>query len=123
MLGGEGLELPATDDLKALVARVERFAAGARHPRDPRMIGGNLVLLRHSIDVLELQFAEQAAAFAATDHYLWSGSTTPIDWIRHHCQMTGTVGRRPHNRRRAHGRHPDDPPGGSQRRPRIRPPV
>ena len=91
MLGGEGVELPATLDVKAIVARIERFAAGACHPRDPRMMGGNMVLLRHAIDVLELQFADHAAAFAATDEYRESGSTTPIDWIRHHCKMSGTA--------------------------------
>jgi hypothetical protein len=44
--------------------------------------------LRHGIDILELNFASGAAAFASTDEYEVQGSVSAIDWIRHHCHMS-----------------------------------
>jgi hypothetical protein len=90
VLDGEGFDLPATGDVIALRARVERFVSGTGCPRNPRLIGGNLVQLRHLIDLLELTFAQQAAEFAASNEHQRWGSTTAIDWIRHRCQMSGT---------------------------------
>ena len=52
-------------------------------------LGEHLISLRHGIDVLELDFSISAAAFAATDEYEVQGSVSPLDWIRHHCRMTG----------------------------------
>jgi hypothetical protein len=52
-------------------------------------LGEHLVRLRHGMDRLELHFAMGAAVFAATDEYEVQGSVSPIDWIRHHCQMSG----------------------------------
>jgi hypothetical protein len=43
------------------------------------------------IDQLELSFSATAAAFADTNEFQCWGATTPIDWIRHHCHMTGPV--------------------------------
>jgi len=43
---------------------------------------------RTAIDLMELSFAEDAAAFAATDAYDELGFVSPIDWIRFNCHMT-----------------------------------
>jgi len=43
---------------------------------------------RKAIDLMELSFAEDAAAFAATDEYDELGFVSPIDWIRFNCHMT-----------------------------------
>jgi hypothetical protein len=90
VLDGEGFDLPATADVVALRARIERFVSGTGCPRNRRLIGGNLVQLRHLIDLLEMTFAQQAAEFAASNEHEDWGSNTAIDWIRHHCQMSGT---------------------------------
>jgi hypothetical protein len=57
-------------------------------------LGEHLIQLRHGIDLLELGFARAAATFAATDEYETQGSTTPIDWIRHQCRMSGNAAAR-----------------------------
>ena len=51
--------------------------------------GERMQVLRHQIDLLELEFSEAAWEFAQTAQYEDEGSTTPIDWIRFHCHMTG----------------------------------
>jgi hypothetical protein len=43
---------------------------------------------RKAIDLMELSFAEDAAAFAATDEYDELGFVSAIDWIRFNCHMT-----------------------------------
>jgi hypothetical protein len=43
---------------------------------------------RKAIDLMELSFAEDAAAFASTDDYDELGFVSPIDWIRFNCHMT-----------------------------------
>jgi hypothetical protein len=43
---------------------------------------------RKAIDLMELSFAEDAAAFAVTDDYDELGFVSPIDWIRFNCHMT-----------------------------------
>jgi hypothetical protein len=50
-----------------------------------------LIAKRHVIDLMELSFAQEAAAFAATRDYEQDGSTSPIDWIRINCHMTGNA--------------------------------
>src|ERR1700738_1908439 len=52
-------------------------------------MGAVLVCLRQSIDRLELEFAELAAAFAAHDEWDQQGSVSPIHWLRHKCKMAG----------------------------------
>jgi hypothetical protein len=54
----------------------------------PFELGERLIRLRHGIDLLELGFARDAAAFASTDEYEAQGSTSPIDWVRHQCAMS-----------------------------------
>ncbi len=44
---------------------------------------------RHTIDLLELEWSQEAAWLAATDHYEYEGFATPLEWIRTTCKMTG----------------------------------
>ena len=54
-------------------------------------IGNVLVCLRRSIDNLELEFAELAAAFAESDEWERQGSVSPIHWLRHECKTSTVV--------------------------------
>jgi hypothetical protein len=47
-----------------------------------------MIRKRRAIDLMELSFAEDAAAFAATDEYDELGFVSAIDWIRFNCHMT-----------------------------------
>src|SRR5579864_2299391 len=80
--------------LEAALEAIERFAEVPTLELTATELGDHLVRLRHGIDVLELCFATGAAAFAATDEYDAQGSVTPIDWIRHHCHMSGSAAAR-----------------------------
>jgi hypothetical protein len=51
----------------------------------------DLIQWRRLADRIELIFAARAAAFAATNEYEVQGSVTPIEWIRHNCNMTGAA--------------------------------
>jgi hypothetical protein len=75
--------------LETLIHAIQHFVEVPTLELTPAELGDHLVRLRHGIDVLELAFASGAAAFAATDEYEHAGSVSPIDWIRHHCQMSG----------------------------------
>ncbi|HEY8854043.1 MAG TPA: DUF222 domain-containing protein [Candidatus Dormibacteraeota bacterium] len=48
-----------------------------------------LIEMGRGISLMQLMFAKEAAEFAATEEYEEWGATTPIDWIRIYCQMTG----------------------------------
>jgi len=48
-----------------------------------------LVELFHRRDLLDLEIAQEAALFAATDEYDRQGSLSPKDWIRHNCKLRG----------------------------------
>src|ERR1700686_5787764 len=90
--------------LRSLMHDIQQFVA-APAEASPSDRGGRLIQLRHGIDLLELRFAREAAAFASTDEYEVQGSTSPIDWVRHQCSMsisaaaravaTGEAGQRP----------------------------
>jgi len=81
-------ETPMSDELAALAAAIDRFCARPR-PTHPAEVGAELIHLRHQCDRLELEFSVSSAAFAATDEYDRQGSVSPIDWIRHQCNMGG----------------------------------
>jgi hypothetical protein len=83
------MEPAAATPLETLIGAIERFVQVPTQELTPTELGGHLGRLRHGIDVLELGFAARAATFAATDEYDAQGSVTPIDWIRHHCNMSG----------------------------------
>jgi hypothetical protein len=52
-------------------------------------LSAELIAMRRVIDRLELTFSAAAARFAATDEYERQESLSPIDWVRHHCRMSG----------------------------------
>ena len=79
----------AGNPLEALMQAIQGFVSGSTFELTPAELGDHLIRLRHGIDLLELGFASEAAVFAATDEYDAQGSVTPIDWIRHHCHMSG----------------------------------
>ena len=83
MCDGDGNVEP----LDRLLEAVDRFRA-TRVELTPLELGERLTRLRHGIDLLELAFARDAAAFAATDEYETQGSTSPVDWVRHRCAMS-----------------------------------
>jgi hypothetical protein len=89
MSGGKGGILPAEQQIGDLHLAIGAFCERDKVGRSGRVLAAELVELRHACDRLELEFSETAADFAATDEYEVQGSITPIDWIRHNCQMSG----------------------------------
>jgi len=81
-------DTPMSDHLAALAAAIDRFCARPR-PTHPADVGAELIHLRHQCDRLEVEFSTSSAAFAATDEYDRQGSVSPVDWIRHQCNMGG----------------------------------
>jgi hypothetical protein len=83
--------LPASRSVAQVVEAAESYLARAAEPdpRTPGQLAADLIHLRHAIDLLELGFSADSAAFAATDEYEVQGSATPIDWIRHNCKLSG----------------------------------
>jgi Domain of unknown function (DUF222)/HNH endonuclease len=88
---GKGEALPASRKVAKLVAAAEAYLARATEvdPRSSEQLAVDLVQLRHAIDLLEIGFSLDSAAFAAEDEYELQGSATAIDWIRHNCKMSG----------------------------------
>ena len=79
----------AATPLESLLEAIRGFLEVPAPALTPAALGEHLIRLRHGIDLLELGFASDAASFAGTDEYDAQGSVSPIDWIRHHCHMTG----------------------------------
>src|SRR5467141_3366782 len=52
-------------------------------------LGQRLTQLAFAVDMLNLEFARAAAAFAQTDEYDRQGFDSPISWIKANCHMTG----------------------------------
>ena len=77
---------PSLDDL---IDVVRRFCERRNPFRSGEQLARDLPRLRHAMDLLELHFAKDAAAFSHTDEADLQGSSTPIDWIRHNCRMSG----------------------------------
>ena len=89
MCDGDGNAAP----LDLLMQGIEAFVA-APGALIEFAIGERLIRLRHAIDLLELHFAREAAAFAATTEFEAEGSASPIDWVRHHCAVSGSAAAR-----------------------------
>jgi hypothetical protein len=83
-----------TTGLERLLQGVEQFVALPAGELSPFELGERLIRLRRGIDLLELRLAREAAAFAATDEHMAQGSTSPVDWVRHQCRMSGNAGAR-----------------------------
>lgn len=89
MCEGRGNPTEQKHPLLRLEEEVHRFRARAGAGREQFEIAQGLIKLRHVIDLLELEFARDARAFAATDEFDNWASNTPIDWIRHNCHTSG----------------------------------
>jgi Domain of unknown function (DUF222) len=50
-----------------------------------------LVLLRHAIDKLDLDFSRMAAEFDQQMYWDHQGANSGVDWIRHNCHMTSNA--------------------------------
>ena len=87
MSGGKGGVASADHEMGDLVVAIDTFCARNKIGRSGQWMGAELIKLRHECDRLELEFSETAAQFAATSESERDGANTPIDWIRHHCQM------------------------------------
>jgi hypothetical protein len=72
-----------------LVAAIHRFSRRDKAGRQGHELGAELIDLRQACDLLEVEFSETAARFAATDQYEVDGANTAIEWIRHQCRMAG----------------------------------
>ncbi len=84
---GEGAAPSA--EMEALLAAIDRFCERRKERRADGEVAAELIHLRHGCDRLELEFSDSAAVFATTDVFDRQGSTSPIDWIRHNCHLTG----------------------------------
>ena len=82
---------PPSPEIARLRDDITRFAAAPRTPRQPTALADDLPVLRHCIDLLELQFAQRAAEFAASDQYEQFGSLSAETWIHHACHMSGVA--------------------------------
>ena len=87
-VGGSEYESP---EFKDLSAAVDRFTQRPKGGRDPEELSVDLIRLRRVIDRLEVDFSQTAAGFAATREYDRQGSSSPVDWIRHNCNMSSTT--------------------------------
>ena len=87
-VGGERVEVVPDARLTALVEAIEDLRADDPGQRLPAELGDDLVQLRHACDLLELEFAARAAAFAATDEYEQQGYLNPTHWMRRECRMS-----------------------------------
>lgn len=79
---------PASDDLVALSEAVVRHCERAVAATDDGALATDLLLKRSLINRLELDFARDAARFAASyteDEYI---NPTPVSWLREHANMT-----------------------------------
>src|SRR3981081_3042906 len=89
MSGGKGGVGSRRSGLTALESAVGSFCQLPSQDLSAGELAEELIRLRHICDLLELEFSESAARFAATDEYEAQGSVSPVDWIRPQCKMGG----------------------------------
>src|SRR5205807_7503065 len=77
-------------DVTELIDAVDRWRARPRRRRTADELRAGLIRLRYAVDLLELEFAGLAAAFAATEEPDWCGSVSPADWIRPETRMSAS---------------------------------
>ena len=82
------LEAPATPEVDCLLDVVVAFCDCPPPASGPER-AARLVHSRHAIDLLELKFSQDSAAFAATDEFEERGAVSPIQWIRLNCHLGG----------------------------------
>jgi hypothetical protein len=91
---GGAIAVSSGRSLAELVASVDAFAAQFRPAEDPVELGVELVEFRGAIDRLEVMFSQAVGTFAATDESENQGATSPIEWVRHNCRMSGAAAAR-----------------------------
>jgi hypothetical protein len=74
--------------LEELASTVQRVLE-AELPNDPVQLGHDLTELRRLINQLEVAFSSGSAAFAKSGLAEEQGYLSPLQWVRHNCQMTG----------------------------------
>ncbi len=80
---------PVPEEISALQAVTERLRGRPRGGRSQYGMSQELIQIRRAVDLIELEFAVTADEFSDTDEYEQQGSVAPVEWIRHHCQMSG----------------------------------
>jgi len=84
---GERIDIFPDPCITELFPAIERLRSGRQERRLGAELADDLVRLRRACDLLELEFADRAAAFAATDEYDQQGYLNPTHWMRYECRM------------------------------------
>jgi hypothetical protein len=84
---GEGVG----EELAAVGAALERFVSRPLGERTGDVVRAEMVGCRRYIDRLELAFAGRMTELARLDELEWQGHTSPIDWAKEECHLTGTA--------------------------------
>ncbi|MGA3184280.1 MAG: DUF222 domain-containing protein [Candidatus Dormibacteria bacterium] len=74
--------------LAVLEAAVERLELETGPNVSPEALRGQLIRLRHLIDLLELPFASMVISLGMCDEVEWGGYPSPIQWVRHACKTS-----------------------------------
>jgi hypothetical protein len=91
MYNGDGETTARAGDIAALESAVTLFRVRPRGARPAAQLRGRMLRLRHLIDVLELEFAKDAASLSGCDELEWQGHISPIQWVKHECRTTTTA--------------------------------
>jgi hypothetical protein len=91
MYHGDGETTAGAGDIAALESAVTLFRVRPRGARPAAQLRGRMLRLRHLIDVLELEFARDAASLAGCDELEWQGHISPIQWVKHECRTATTA--------------------------------
>jgi Domain of unknown function (DUF222)/HNH endonuclease len=73
------------------MAAIERFRQRPRANRPPEVLAAEMIQERHAIDLLELDFSENAGCLVESGEEALDGSASHIDWIRHSCKMSSST--------------------------------
>ena len=88
------MEAPLAPEVDRLLAAVAEYCE-CPPPVSGQDRAARVYHSRRAIDMLELKFSQDAAAFAATDEYEEQGAVSPNHWIRINCHMgSGAAGDR-----------------------------
>jgi len=91
MCHGGGETTAQTGDIAALESAVTLFRVRRRGVRPAAQLRDRMLRLRHVMDVLELEFAQDAAGLAGCDELEWQGHSSPIQWVKHECRTTASA--------------------------------
>jgi hypothetical protein len=91
MYHGDGETTAKAGDIAALESAVTLFRLRPHGARTAEQLRDRMLRLRHLIDVLELEFAIDAASLAGCDELEWQGHISPIQWVKHECRTTTTA--------------------------------